>query len=263
MSEKCVETVSDNCVEYVGRTFSTKTCGDVVVLKHENDDKVQVRFSKTGSVVKTTLRSLLKGSIKDREQPSVFGVGVVGEDKICTDGVLHADYRLWVNILNRCYKRYKRSRVQYEGCIVSENFKYFPYFRNWCANQKGYGSVDDFGHAFAIDKDILVKGNRIYSEDTCCFVPREINNLLNGRKNRNQKLPTGVHLRESSGKYIAAICKDRVVTHIGVYTTSSEAFEAYKVVKETYIKEVADKWKAQIDPRVYEVLMDWNVTYDE
>ena len=37
------------------------------------------------------------------------------------------------------------------------------------------------------------------------------------------------------------------------------AEEKFKEAKEAYIKEVANKWKDQIDPRVYEALMKYRV----
>ena len=43
------------------------------------------------------------------------------------------------------------------------------------------------------------------------------------------------------------------------FKTPEEAFYVYKEAKETYIKEVANRWKDQIDPRVYEALMKYEV----
>ena len=38
-----------------------------------------------------------------------------------------------------------------------------------------------------------------------------------------------------------------------------EAFNAYKKAKEVFVKEVAEKWKSQIDERAYEALMKYTV----
>ena len=46
---------------------------------------------------------------------------------------------------------------------------------------------------------------------------------------------------------------------LGYYITAEEAFYAYKQAKEAHIKEVANKWKDQIDIRVYEALMKYEV----
>ena len=106
-----------------------------------------------------------------------------------------------------------------------------------------------------MDKDILVKGNKIYSEDTCCFVPREINSLFVKRKKSRGNFALGVDYKKSVKKFRAR-CGNK---HLGLFNTELEAFYAYKQAKETYIKEVANKWKDQIDPRVYNALMKYEV----
>ena len=47
--------------------------------------------------------------------------------------------------------------------------------------------------------------------------------------------------------------------YLGVFETEMEAFYAYKEAKEAYIKELANKWKDQIDPRAYDALMDYQI----
>ena len=47
--------------------------------------------------------------------------------------------------------------------------------------------------------------------------------------------------------------------HLGCFKTEIEAFEAYKTAKELYIKEVANKFKSQIDNRAYNALMNYKV----
>ena len=50
---------------------------------------------------------------------------------------------------------------------------------------------------------------------------------------------------------------------LSVHDYPMEAFYAYKAAKEVYIKEVANKWRDKIDPRVYEALMNWEVSADD
>ena len=53
-----------------------------------------------------------------------------------------------------------------------------------------------------MDKDILVKHNKIYSPDTCMFVPQTINNLfVKNNKNRGKSV-IGISLHKC-GKYVA------------------------------------------------------------
>ena len=47
--------------------------------------------------------------------------------------------------------------------------------------------------------------------------------------------------------------------YLGSFNTEIEAFNAYKVAKEAFVKEVAEKWKSQIDKRAYDSLMNYTV----
>lgn len=125
------------------------------------------------------------------------------------------------------------------------------------------GNAVDDKTSYQLDKDILVKGNRIYGEDTCCLVPKEINNLFINTKNTNKTLPVGVRFVEGANMFKSVVSKFGKSTCLGSYTTMEEAFNAYKKAKEAHVKEVANKWKDKIDPRVYEALMDWEVNIDD
>lgn len=70
----------------------------------------------------------------------------------------------------------------------SENFKHYTYFQDWCSKQVGFNV-----EGFALDKDTLVKGNKVYSEDTCCFVPQEINSLMTKANARRGTYIIGVN----------------------------------------------------------------------
>ena len=46
---------------------------------------------------------------------------------------------------------------------------------------------------------------------------------------------------------------------LSVFNTEIEAFNAYKQAKETFVKELTNKWKRQIDSRAYNALMNYTV----
>ena len=239
----------------VGKTFTSSKCGDFVVIEYKDYDNVVVKFTATGSIVTTQLYHVKDGSIKDRMFPSICGVGIVGEKYPLENGKQSKEYTVWVGMLDRCYSTTNDTRKTYEGCEVTSSFRYFPFFKEWCHNQVGFGEK-----GFALDKDILVKGNKIYSEDTCCFVPQEINNLFTNKKVKNNLIKTGVLFNERTKRYSVGFSKGSKTKHLGYFGDEKEAFAAYKQAKEAYIKEVANKWKGKIDPRVYEVLMDWTIS---
>jgi len=173
------------------------------------------------------------------------------------------EYSLWQDMLERCTERFWNRQPAYTGTTCSENFKSFEYFYEWCQEQVGFGSVDDKGCDWQLDKDILIDGNKHYSEDTCVFVPRRVNLLLIKRNSKRGSLPIGVSFNKSS-KFIAQ-CHNGTGKSIflGSFNTPQEAFLAYKTFKEALIKEVANEYRTQIDPRAYEALMNYEVNEND
>ena len=238
-----------------GSVFKTQNYGDLTITKYVNNREVFVKFLSTGYETKTRLGDIKNGKVKDRLVPSVCRVGVIGDEITKIDGKALKEYQLWHNMLERCYceKMHKRN-PSYRDCYTSEAFKYYPYFKGWCSKQTGFGN-----EGWTLDKDILVKGNKIYSEDTCCFIPHTINQLLTKQDSKRGDNPIGVYYSTRKGKFIAMLSVSTKGKSLGSYDTAEGAFYAYKEAKESYIKEVANKWKNQIDPRVYEALMGYQV----
>lgn len=141
----------------------------------------------------------------------------------------------------------------YVGCKVSENFKDFNYFTNWCLSQVGY-STD-----YELDKDLLSKGNKLYSEDKCVFLPKELNNILLRNHKQRGQLPIGVVYRKDNCTFRYQLNIGNARIKSGAYLTADDAFNAYKIAKESFIKQQAEKWKSQIDPRAYNALMNYQV----
>ena len=126
------------------------------------------------------------------------------------------------------------------------------------SQMKGFGLS-----GWELDKDILQKGNKLYSKDTCCFVPHEINMLLTKRDNARGEYPIGVCFHKASGKFMAYLTINGKMKFLGRFTTPEEAFQAYKLAKEAYIKAVAEKWKHLLDNRVFQALMVYEVAIDD
>lgn len=173
------------------------------------------------------------------------------------------EYKLWNGMLERCYSPIYYSRHTYENCSVSETFKHYSNFYEWCQTQTGINSKDNKGHCFELDKDILIKGNKLYSEDTCVFVPAKINALLISCKGARGSTPVGTHLVKRTGRFAAYIQRDGKRVGLGYYDSANEAFLVYKKAKEAYIKQVAEQYKSQIDPRAYKALLEYEVNIND
>lgn len=163
------------------------------------------------------------------------------------------EYQLWTDIMRRCYSEFELKRhPSYIGCEASDKFKIFSNFVYWCRDQVGFGV-----EGWQLDKDILIRGNKLYSEDTCCFVPPEINSLF-----LKNKLRRGNHLigvSKYGNKFKSMYQQGGKCKFLGYYETENEAFNAYKKDKEEYVKYIANKWRGKIDDRVYQSLMEYEV----
>ena len=253
-----------NDVDYkdcVGRVYKSLNSGDFKVLKYNGARDVEIQFVSTNFETSVELGNIRNGKVKDPYSPSIYGVGIVGtEYPINEGGVLTKEYVLWTGMLERCYSdTYKKKRPTYEGCEVSENFKSYDYFYEWCNKQIGFGVK-----GWHLDKDLLTKGNKVYSENTCVFLPREINQVLVKRTASRGEHLIGVYWHSKGKAFRAQVNKNKgKPEHLGSFNTELEAFNAYKQAKETFIKEQANKWKDKIDGRAYNALINYEVNIDD
>ena len=163
-------------------------------------------------------------------------------------------YSTWKNMLRRCYSHYYYNQASYEGCTVIPEWLLYSTFKQWFD--------ENYVEGYALDKDIIKKNNLLYSPETCCFVPQEINNLFIKRKRYRGALPIGIVLipRNRYKKYQVQV-SGRTPYSVGYFYTIEEAFQAYKKEKEKIIKERATQYfqEGKITHRVYQALMEYQV----
>ena len=207
--------------------------------------KIQRRISNTGNVRKRT--------------KLVYGVGVNDYDgNIKYDHIHIPSYHTWVEMLKRCYsKDYLSKHNTYIGCHVCNEWLRFSNFKEWFD--------DNYIEGYSLDKDVLSsKGKKVYSPETCCFVPNEINSLLCKSDSKRGKMPIGVYERKmvNGYKYVAYVSNNtKKHFHLGTFDTPEEAFQAYKSAKESHIKEMATQYynDGKITKKVYDALMKYEV----
>ena len=249
----------------VGKVCKSKSSGDFKILKYNDSYNVEIQFLKTGFETSVQLVQVKSGEVKDPYSPSVYGVGILGTKyPITVNGVKTKEYNLWQGMLKRCYNStYKKKHPTYEGCEVSDKFKSYEHFYEWCHKQVGFGN-DGNGNPFHLDKDLLVKGNKVYSEDSCVFLPQEINSLLTKCTASRGEHLIGVCWHKKDNAFVSRVSKNKGKReYLGYFKTEIEAFNAYKKAKESFIKEQANKWKDKIDDRAYNALMIYEVDIDD
>ena len=237
-----------------GDVFTTNEGGSVTVLQYQNSKAVTVKHNDTnGHVVVVQAGNLRGGGVKNPYHRSVHGVGFigVGEHLASVNGKLTPAYDTWRRMLERCHCPKSLARnPTYMGCTVHPDWHNFQNFAEWFERQY-------FATCWQLDKDLIVEGNKVYSVDTCVFLPQQLNSLLNDCGATRGDLPQGVSRRRNG--YQAQLSIDGRLHQLGTYATPSEAFQAYKLAKEANVKRMAEQYKCLIDPRVYDSLMRYEV----
>lgn len=210
--------------------------------------------------IKSNYSTFTKGAIKNPYYPSVFGVGIIGnKHKSRINGLYTKEYRAWQNMLARCFTE---TYETYDDVICCEEWLFFDNFYEWLHSQENFDKWYN-GDKWAIDKDILVKGNKIYSSETCCLVPNSVNILFLTRKKSRGDLPIGVHYKEYAKKYMAYCNNGKKGSHdyLGLYKTKEEAFLTYKNHKESKIKHIATEefFKGNITKKCYNAMLNYKV----
>ena len=162
-------------------------------------------------------------------------------------------YGIWGSMMSRANGSIEKRKPTYKDCSVSDTFKNHKSFHNWCMEQVGYGV-----EGYELDKDIILKGNKLYSEKTCCFVPKEINMLFVKTTSLRGKYPIGVSYNKTSG-YFVSQTKMYGRNCVKYSKNPVDAFLKYKEMKESHIKLVADKYKGSISVAVYNALYSYEV----
>ena len=202
------------------------------------------------------------GQVKCPYEPSVYGVGFIGEGKYKEreNGKLTKCYYTWNNMLKRCYDtKYQEKYPTYVGCKVCEEWLNFQNFAQWY--EENYYEIP--GEKMNLDKDILIKNNKIYSPDTCVFVPQSINKLFIKSNISRGNYPIGVIYNKRYKRYDSRCSLYGKNKNIGSYGTVDEAFYAYKQTKEEYIKQVADDYAGLIPQKLYNAMYDYEVDIDD
>jgi len=155
-------------------------------------------------------------------------------------------YKVWQSMLQRCYaQEWLDKYPTYIGCSVCNEWLVFSNFKKWMQTQDWQNKQ--------LDKDLLVKGNKEYSPNTCIFVSQKLNKLCNVSKCRRGKYKLGVSFEKASGKFKAQCSNGYKDINLGRYVIEQEAHEAYCTYKANLIKEIAEE---QTDLRLKNALIE-------
>lgn len=236
-------------IDRTGEKHITNEGYPVEIITYRSKKDCDIKFENGVIVKNREYNDILKGNVKNPYHKSIYRIGYFGIGKY--DSKTHLKiYDTWVNMLRRCYyEKYQEKHPTYIGCSVDEYWHNFQVFAKWFD--------ENYKAGYQLDKDILSKGNKIYSPETCCFVPSDINVLFTKRDAYRGKHPIGVS--KAGNKFKSCIRINGKTIGLGYFNTPKEAFQAYKTAKETHIKEVAEIWKPKLATKTYEALINYQV----
>ena len=240
----------------INRIGETKimNCGEkATIIEYNNRKDIVVEFKKYNEKIKTTYDNFKKSNIKSKFTKNTFGVGYLGVGKYeaSKNKKDTLAYKHWSHMMERCYSgRFLTNNPTYKGCSVCEEWHNFQNFAKWF--DENYYEID--GETIQLDKDILLKGNKIYSPENCVFSPKRINTLFIKCDKVRGIYPVGVNYYKKYDKFIARCSTLDKRINLGYYNNPEEAFNTYKIFKEQYIKEVANEYKDKIPKRLYEAM---------
>ena len=270
--------MSRNKIDRTGETNVSKEGCVMKIVKYNDANNIIIEFQDEHKCrVHTQYSNFKNGQCKNPFYPSVFGYGYYGvdkngnvpkakefkDDKWCSTW----EYHKWMHMLQRCFdNKYKEKKPTYKDvtccdrwlCFANflEDFEILKQEYNWSKDEK-----------LNLDKDILHKGNKLYSLENCVLVPDYINSLFTKRDNDRGSYPVGVTYHKGAKKYRANCSINGKQIMLGYYNTIEEAFNAYKIAKEQEIKRVAEECvsKGYItqESRLYNAMISYQIEIDD
>lgn len=107
----------------------------------------------------------------NNRSPLILGVGINDADyQTHANGIICPYFKVWKSMISRakCAKT-KQRQPAYEGASISNEWLTFSNFKSWMEKQDWEGKD--------LDKDLL-GDDKMYSEQTCMFIPRYVNSFL-------------------------------------------------------------------------------------
>jgi len=233
-------------IDRTGEIHITNEGYPVKIIDGTNRKKCIIQFENGHIKYDINYSNIIAGKVSNPYHPSVYKTGYEGFGKYTFLNSPRIKV-LWDSIFARCFNNKKNP--SYVDCNISEewhNFQNFAkwYEQNWKPHMTGWH----------LDKDVLIRGNKLYSSNSCCFIPLEINCVFVVPPNRD--LPQGVYV--SGKKYRAKFGKD----YNEYFDILEDAVSAYNEQREKHIKKLADEWKPLIEPEVYQAMYNYTVDYE-
>lgn len=233
-------------------TFTNNRGEYFSVLEYLGSNRYLIKFESNGYICIARGDRIREGRPENPFTPIFKGVGYMGSGKYNSGGVGREAYLRWSAIWRRIQE--PDLFPSYADCSLDPDWHNFQNFAEWYYNTP-YNRKD-----WQIDKDILVPGNRVYSADTCVMVPDEINQFFTSKV--GIKAPYRGVTKDRHGKFVANLRNEFGKHRLGYFENPEDAYQCYCEAKDIEASRLAQKWKSEIDPRLYDRLVSFNFKED-
>lgn len=238
----------------IGKIFDSNTCGKLKVLelaeikKFPCNNVYKVEFLETGSIRNACISNIKRGEVLDYtiERKRVNKYGGYGKLYNITDnfydGPIENIAARWRNLLRRV-----STEVSYKYVTICDEWYNFDNFYKFVKNpENGFK-----GDGYELDKDILChnRKDKLYSPETCLFIPRILNVVLLDRQtHKTSKYPSGV-TDNKNWKYDTIFANIQIgARKLSLCSSNREGrkgiikcFSYYKYAKEFFLKLLTDE----------------------
>lgn len=220
--------------ERIGEVFYHPKYGEFTIIEYLSCEKVKIKFLSTGYEYYTSYSHIQRLEVFDAHHKGKYNNYRGGKN---ADKQI---YKTWYNMLFRC-----NNLKGYKTAMVCEEWHEYSKFEEWYNRQ--YKET-----GWHLDKDILSYGVGIYSPNTCCFLPPEINTFF-----IKHKQAKGYSLNRKRAKY-EAFCRDNgKKVHLGKFDSPIEARAAYVKYKRKLLERIITPYLDVISARVYKAMIEY------
>lgn len=233
---------------FVGEKYPTNDSGDALVLEiiKGRHPKVLVLFEDTNTITLVDKGSLSKGSVSDRNRKTIYGKGYLGYGNYSSSGSNRKAYTVWIDMFTRCYSGNEERFPNYRDVCVCSEWYNFQNFAKWFH--------DNYVKGYSLDKDLKVLGSKVYSPDTCTFVPLRVNSFITASSKGGVTYHKGAWIAQCAYR----VGEDRNNTYLGRFSDKEEAKNVYKKfkrslaykLKETYPEVLDDNMLSNIEKMI-------------
>ena len=191
-------------------------------------------------------------SMSSSKRGLVYGVGVNDADyrvkpKIDGKSVCCPAYHSWKLMLLRTYcAEYHKRQPTYSDVKICDEWHSFSAFRLWWLDHQVDG--------WQLDKDLVGDG-KLYSPDTCVFVPSWVNSFASNCTAARGENPIGTAVVNGC---IVARCRNPFTGHresLGCFKSFSDASDAWRSRKIDFVYEMKSETD-KIDKRIHDGLLN-------